>query len=511
MCDLYSSGNSSNGSSGGGTSSLSTAVSESIESVGAATIPLISESIFLSQEHGNNSSAVPSVLTEPLKIELLKIVTVLVDYCPTQLVDSRKDIIRFSWTHLKADDVMTKHWAYVMVCCFIKNYETPPKIILQVYVSLLKDYSPEFKDLVRTALDYLVPSLQNRLKGECEKAMKWTKKIIFEEGHTLPLQAHVWGVIVRHSVLFYAYRSHFVPQMVSSLLKLGIPQNCPTEHRHVALCCAEVLIGWEWVRLMKTRRRSRSRSRSHSDPSSDLFGDGSNPFQQSADLYLSDAAIIMDVESSNSGLSESSLLLNSVSKLVDKDDEFSMHVTMSQLIGNFLVRLGMFLADSREKAHFQLTTHCVDLFRKLLIVVPMKNMKISYFERLIQTFIDNYNMNSKQSKGLGQSQNPGWPGNVNEPGNAASQAAAATQAQQGGKGGVLAVGISDRILCTFLYFLNVSVELGVNYCSLFLQNVSFVKDLLVPLLNNDNQKLQSVFRKFIIKVSFLFLCVIVMV
>lgn len=55
------------------------------------------------------------------------------------------------------------------------------------------------------------------------KAIKWTKKIMYEEGHALPQLIHMWHMIVRHPALFYSCRSHFVGQMVNSLSRLGLP------------------------------------------------------------------------------------------------------------------------------------------------------------------------------------------------------------------------------------------------------------------------------------------------
>lgn len=48
------------------------------------------------------------------------------------------------------------------------------------------------------------------------KAIKWTKKIMYEEGHALPQLIHMWHMIVRHPALFYSCRSHFVS-------RLGLP------------------------------------------------------------------------------------------------------------------------------------------------------------------------------------------------------------------------------------------------------------------------------------------------
>lgn len=61
-----------------------------------------------------------------------------------------------------------------------------------------------------------------RGQQEFMKAIKWTKKIMYEEGHALPQLIHMWHIIVRHPVLFYSCRSHFVGQMVNSLSRLGL-------------------------------------------------------------------------------------------------------------------------------------------------------------------------------------------------------------------------------------------------------------------------------------------------
>lgn len=53
-------------------------------------------------------------------------------FMPNELVEHRKELIKFAWNHLKSEDTTSKQCAYVLVCRFIEAYETPPKIILQV-------------------------------------------------------------------------------------------------------------------------------------------------------------------------------------------------------------------------------------------------------------------------------------------------------------------------------------------------------------------------------------------
>jgi transformation/transcription domain-associated protein len=76
---------------------------------------------------------------------------------PNELVEHRKELIKFAWNHLKSEDMTTRQCAHVLVCRFIEAYDTPPKIILQVYIGLLKAYQPEAKVLVKQALDILTP------------------------------------------------------------------------------------------------------------------------------------------------------------------------------------------------------------------------------------------------------------------------------------------------------------------------------------------------------------------
>ena len=156
---------------------------------------------------------------ESLRIELLKLATLLIEHAPDQLVEHRKELIKFAWNHLKSDDTQSKQCAYVNVCRFIQVYDTPPKIILQVYVALLRTFQPDARALVKQALDILTPALPMRLPAGDHKYptwIKWTKKIIVEEGHSLPQLIHIWQLVVRHPALFYSSSAQFVPQMVNS-------------------------------------------------------------------------------------------------------------------------------------------------------------------------------------------------------------------------------------------------------------------------------------------------------
>ena len=209
-------------------------------------------------------SSASNKATEKLLVELLKLATLLVEFMSSELTVHRKNLIKFAWNHLKSKDALSKNWAYINVCRFIAMYETPPKIILQVYVALLRMTAPESRPLVRKALDILVPVLKDRLPhDEFVKSIKWTKKVIYEDGHSLSNVIHVWGVIVKNPSMFYGHKEQFMPQMVNCLSRLALPGNATLENRSLAVDLVEIIIVWEIERekrskLVKLQDQSKS-------------------------------------------------------------------------------------------------------------------------------------------------------------------------------------------------------------------------------------------------------------
>ena len=483
---------------------------------------------------------------EAMKIELLKVATILIEHCSKELVDNRKDLIKFAWNHLKTDDVTTKHWAYVNVSRFISAYDTPPKIILQVYVALLRTYQVEHRELITMALDTLVPALPRRLKYEdFVKAMKWTKKIIFEEGHSLPQLIHVWHLIIRHASLFYPFRSHFVPQMVSSISRLGLPPNCPVEHRHIALGCAEVLVGWEHFRLQRIDQRlSDSFQPSEESCNRPPFEDESvddmevvvkeedtvmdisvdddmkekndsksdrmaAPTASSSDSFSLDSKKDKNLPNASKTSESSSLSKIGVVKINEKDDEFALHSSMIQMLVNFLVRLGLFAADNRDRAISKLADKCISLYNTLVSIVPTRGTRVVYFERLFQSFIETYAGRSSSPGSAAGSDKPPVPV-ANSKANSKATAATAISVLKNKKGEkptsakssssssgsssdprnpsttTTASNISEKAFCVFLQFLTASLDSQNPKESIFFENMKHVKRMIAPFFQQEH-------------------------
>lgn len=185
---------------------------------------------------------------------------------------------------------------------------------LQVFVALLRACQQDSRrGLVRQALDVLTPALVRRLSGSDSRKPIWVRyvrKVLMEEGHSLSNMLHIWQLLVRHADLFYSSRSlpltmhqiyascgllhdrklpytwchascyglqvcsclascpcrvQFVSQMVNSLVKLGLPSNASLENRRLAIDLAGLVIYWEQRRLKGGLPPTESRKRTRDE------------------------------------------------------------------------------------------------------------------------------------------------------------------------------------------------------------------------------------------------------
>lgn len=196
---------------------------------------------------------------DSLKIELLQLTAMIVQYAPSLLTDIRKDIIKFGWHYLRLEDATCKQAAYVLIARFITAFETPSKIVIQIYAALLRAHLSEARALVKQGLDIIAPVLPKRvpLSGN-ERVPTWvrlTRKVVVEDTHSISQMVNVYQLLVRQPVLFYDYREHFLPQIVNALPKLGLLQNATPENKLLTVELAELLLKWEQTRLKNHPRK----------------------------------------------------------------------------------------------------------------------------------------------------------------------------------------------------------------------------------------------------------------
>ncbi|KAK6523766.1 hypothetical protein TWF281_001738 [Arthrobotrys megalospora] len=185
------------------------------------------------------------------RMEVLQMSALLIKHHHSIIADARKDVIKFGWNFIKLEDIINKQAAYVLIAFFIAHFETPSKIVTQIYVALLKAHQPEGRTLVRQALDLIAPVLPKRIPlGQDSKGFpiwaKWPRRILIEESHNQPQLINIFQFIVRHASLFYESREHFFMGMVSALQKLVFHvQNPSVEHKTLSIDLVELIWKWE--------------------------------------------------------------------------------------------------------------------------------------------------------------------------------------------------------------------------------------------------------------------------
>ncbi|KAK4538022.1 hypothetical protein CDCA_CDCA15G4047 [Cyanidium caldarium] len=212
------------------------------ELLDAATVETVVNTLLVSDDGANESD----VLGEAL----LQLSTLLIEKAPAELTPYRKQVLTFGWSHLKRDDSAAKPWAFLNAARFFEAYQAPERIVLQVYVALLRAGQVENRRLVRQALDVLTGALQVRFASSADDPrhslwMRFTRKILAEESFSASHLAHVLGVIVRHESFFAAGSATLIPHMVDALPRLTSSSVSARENRRLAVDLAAVLLQWQ--------------------------------------------------------------------------------------------------------------------------------------------------------------------------------------------------------------------------------------------------------------------------
>jgi transformation/transcription domain-associated protein len=178
---------------------------------------------------------------------------------PDTVSEHRKDIIKFTWTLLKSDDITVKQSAHVQLARFIHEYDTPSKIVTQMYVGQLRAHQLEGRALVRQALDTMITILPQRFAPSAQDQlnfpvwMQWIRKILIEDGHSVTQLVSIFQLLIRNPLLFFPCRKHFLLNIVQSLAKLGLSSNSSAETRLLTIELGGLLLKWHHQEVQESK------------------------------------------------------------------------------------------------------------------------------------------------------------------------------------------------------------------------------------------------------------------
>ncbi len=322
---------------------------------------------------------------DELAIELLRFIALVVRYRHKVLMDFRKHLLAFAWRYLKNPDYHTRQSAYIVVCRFMQQteaYQTPEKIIHQVWVSLLKAYFPEAKKLVRKAVDVLMPVLVKTaptISDENHVAVwaKWISKILRDELHHANLVIHVIGIIVRHADVLYGARHALIGNMVGSLMRVFSP-SASMEVKELSMRAVKTILDWQ-------QRWDKS----------------AGPHEQALHQHLEAPSGTADNQPAHVGEFQGDVGAAGMPKTPRVLGEFVPRMMQEQLY-NYLVRQATHQQDQSSSSQSSVTggkssarpaldinSWAVELVEQTVQVWPTIPVKIVHYERLIEGAKDN--------------------------------------------------------------------------------------------------------------------------
>ena len=359
--------------------------------------------------------------SESLRVELLQLATELIRKMPNELTPHRKELIKFGWNHLKRDGCSSKQWAFVNVCHFLEVYQAPEKIILQVFVALLRACQPEGRALVRKALDVLAPALPRRLSSGEHRFPIWiryTKKILVEESHSMPHLIHIWQLVVRHPDLFYESRAQFVPQIINTLSRLGLPTNAPPENRRLALDLVTLVIDWEVKRKRlaasvgsaeggagdsatgSKRQREDGPAAADAEPDAkktkDAAASGGQAGAEAAGTAAASAGdgaeggAAMEVDAAGGAAAadgkQAQQQPQQQKQKQRKPSDWSLNAAMEELVMSFLTRMMFAAAEAKGKDRevTALYPHALAIFQRVVKMWPATSIRLNYLDKHFQ-------------------------------------------------------------------------------------------------------------------------------
>ncbi|XP_067100393.1 transformation/transcription domain-associated protein isoform X3 [Osmerus mordax] len=353
-------------------------------------------------------------LLDSLRIYLLQFSTLLVEHAPHHIHDNNKSrnsklrrLMTFAWPCLLPKacvDPACKYSGHLLLAHIIAKFAIHKKIVLQVFHSLLKAHTMEARAIVRQAMAILTPAVPARMEDGHQMLTHWTRKIIVEEGHTVPQLVHILHLIVQHFRVYYPVRHHLVQHMISAMQRLGFTPSVTIEQRKLAVDLAEVVIKWELQRIKDQQPESEA------DPAPS--GEGSCPATGAGVKR----GLSMDAASSSSSSSSSAssssaaatpgpdakrfrTAAGAVSTVFGRSQSMPGTETLltkpvekqhTDTVVNFLIRIACQVNDSTSVAGSPgelLSRRCVSLMKTALRpdMWPRAELKLQWFDKLLMT------------------------------------------------------------------------------------------------------------------------------
>lgn len=333
-------------------------------------------------------------LLDSLRICLLQFSTLLVEHAPHHIHDNNKSrnsklrrLMTFAWPCLLPKacvDPACKYSGHLLLAHIIAKFAIHKKIVLQVFHSLLKAHTMEARAIVRQAMAILTPAVPARMEDGHQMLTHWTRKIIVEEGHTVPQLVHILHLIVQHFRVYYPVRHHLVQHMISAMQRLGFTPSVTIEQRKLAVDLAEVVIKWELQRIKDQQPETEAEA--------GAGGEGTSGVTVKRGLSVDAAAAGQDVKRFRTATGGASTVFGRTQSMPGTETMLTKPVEKqhTDTVVNFLIRIACQVNDNTNVVGSPgelLSRRCVSLMKTALRpdMWPRADLKLQWFDKLLMT------------------------------------------------------------------------------------------------------------------------------
>uniref|UniRef100_A0A8D8TZY5 Transformation/transcription domain-associated protein n=1 Tax=Cacopsylla melanoneura TaxID=428564 RepID=A0A8D8TZY5_9HEMI len=172
------------------------------------------------------------------------------------VTNKTKPFILFAWTYSlqgknNYTDPATRYHGHLLLAHMTAQLNVGQRIVINVFLGLLKAHASEVRPIVRQALEILTPAFPKRVDDGQRMLLLYTKKVLVEEGHSNPQLSHVLTLIVKHYKVYYPVRHGLIQHMVANMQRMGMSTSI--DHKKLSVELADVIVKWELLRIKNER------------------------------------------------------------------------------------------------------------------------------------------------------------------------------------------------------------------------------------------------------------------
>ncbi|KAH7106416.1 FAT domain-containing protein [Auriculariales sp. MPI-PUGE-AT-0066] len=205
--------------------------------VDANIIQLIADNVWKPVANGERDDS------DLIKVGVLMLGSTIVQHRPELLSHDRKEIVRVGWTiQQRSGDLLVRQCSNIYLSRFYDAFESPSKFVMATLQTLVRSPGAEFRQLIKQALDILIPALPKRLPAEDSSWARLVRRMLTEDATLWQL---VYGLVNRHRDVFFPHRQLFIPHILSCLWKYGVHAFAAMDGRVLVLDLVDVILYWE--------------------------------------------------------------------------------------------------------------------------------------------------------------------------------------------------------------------------------------------------------------------------